>query len=57
MQRGTFTETQMLLIMKEADTGVRAKDISRQHGISDAAYYNWHSKHGGMQVLDLKRLK
>jgi len=57
MKRGRFTETQIVSILKEADAGVRVKDICRKHGISDATYYNWKSKYGGMQASDLKRLK
>ncbi len=57
MKRGRFTETQIVLILKEADAGGKVKDICRQHGISDATYYNWKSKYGGMQASDLKRLK
>ena len=57
MKRGRFTEIQIVSILKEADAGVRVKDICRQHGISDATYYNWKSKYGGMQASDLKRLK
>ena len=57
MKRGRFTETQIVSILKEADAGVRVKDICRQHGISDATYYNWKSKYVGMQASDLKRLK
>ena len=57
MKRGRFPETQIVSILKEADAGARVKDICRQHGISDATYYNWKSKYGGMQASDLKRLK
>jgi putative transposase len=57
MKRGRFTETQIVSILKESDAGGRVKDICRQHGISDATYYNWKSKYGGMQASDLKRLK
>jgi putative transposase len=57
MKRGRFTETQIVSILKEADAGARVKDICRQHSISDATYYNWKSKYGGMQASDLKRLK
>ncbi len=57
MKRGQFTETQIVSILKEADAGGRVKDICRQHGISDATYYNWKSKYGGMQASDLKRLE
>ncbi len=57
MKRGRFTETQIVSILKEADAGGKEKDICRQHGISDATYYNWKSNYGGMQASDLKRLK
>ena len=57
MKRGRFTEAQIVSILKEADAGGKVKDICRQHGISDATYYNWKSKYGGMQASDLKRLK
>ncbi len=57
MKRGRFTESQIVSILKEADAGKKVKDICRQHGISDATYYNWKSKYGGMQASDLKRLK
>ena len=52
-----FTETQIIAILKEGETGSKVKDICRAHGISDATYYNWKSKYGGMQASDLKRMK
>ena len=52
-----FTESQIVSILKESDAGNKVKDICRRHGISDATYYNWQSKYGGMQASDLKRLK
>jgi putative transposase len=57
MKSSRFTETQIIAILKEADAGVLIKDICRKHGISDATYYNWKSKYGGMAVSDLKRMK
>ena len=57
MKRSRFTETQIIAILKEADAGAKVKDICRRHGISDATYYNWKSKYGGMSASDLKRMK
>src|SRR5512139_113549 len=57
MKRARFTETQIVAILKEADSGVPVKDVCRNHGISDATYYNWKSKYGGMEASDLKRMK
>ena len=57
MKRSRFTETQIISILKEADAGVKVKDICRRHGIRDATYYNWKSKYGGMSASDLKRMK
>ena len=57
MKRSRFTETQILAILKEADAGMKVKDVCRRHGISDATYYNWKSKYGGMSASDLKRMK
>jgi putative transposase len=44
-------------VKKEADAGMAVKEICRKHGISDATYYNWRSKYGGMEASDLKRMK
>jgi putative transposase len=57
MKSSRFTETQIIAILKEADAGILVKDICRKHGISDATYYNWKSKYGGMAASDLKRMK
>ena len=57
MKRSRFTENQIVNILKETDAGVKVKDVCRRHGISDATYYNWRSKYGGMSASELKRLK
>ena len=57
MKRARFTETQIIAILKEADSGVPVKDVCRKYEISDATYYNWKSKYGGMEASDLKRMK
>ena len=57
MKKSRFTETQIFSILKEGEAGIKVKDICRAHGISDATYYSWKSKYGGMQASDLKRMK
>ncbi len=57
MKQARFTETQIVSILKEAETGINVKDLCRKHGVSDATYYNWKSKYGGMEVSDLRRMK
>ena len=57
MKKSRFSETQIVAILKQADAGLKVKDICREHGISDATYYKWKSKYGGMEASDLKRVK
>jgi putative transposase len=52
-----FSEEQIIGFLKEADSGVPVKELCRKHGFSDASFYLWRSKFGGMDVSDAKRLK
>ena len=52
-----FTEEQIIRILQEAESGMKVLDVCRKHGISDATYYNWKAKFGGMTVSDAKKLK
>ena len=57
MKRGRFTEEQIIGILKEHQAGLSTQDLCRKHGFSEASYYLWRSKFGGMSVSDAKRLK
>jgi len=57
MKSKRFTEEQIIGILKQAQSGMKIVDLCRMHGISDATFYNWRSKYGGMEVSDAKRLK
>lgn len=52
-----YSEEQIIGFLREADTGVAIKDLCRRHGFSEASYYLWRSKFGGMTVSEAKRLK
>lgn len=52
-----YTEEQIIGFLREADAGMPVKDLCRRHGFSEASYYLWRSKFGGMSVPDAKRLK
>ena len=52
-----FSEEQIIGFLKQAEAGVAVKELCRQHGFSEASYYLWRSKFGGMSVPDAKRLK
>jgi putative transposase len=52
-----FTEEQIIGFLKEVDAGIPVKEMCRKHGFSEASYYLWRSKFGGMSVPEAKRLK
>ena len=57
MKRSRYSEEQIVGILKEAEAGISVAELCRKHGISDATYYNWKSKYGGMDASDLKQMK
>ena len=57
MKKSRFTESQIIGILKAVEAGRMVKDVCREHGISDATYYQWKSKYGGMEAADIKRLR
>jgi len=57
MKRSRFIEEQIIGILKEHQAGLGAKELCRKHGVSDATFYKWRSKYGGMEVSDAKKLK
>ena len=57
MKKTRFSESQIVSILKEADAGMKVDEICRTYGISNATYYNWKSKYGGMEASDVKKLK
>ena len=57
MKQGKFSEPQIVGILKQQDGGQTVAQISREHGVSEATFYNWKAKYGGMQVSEVKRLK
>jgi putative transposase len=52
-----FSEEQIIGFLKEAEAGIPVKELCRKYGFSDASFYTWRSKFGGMDVSDAKRLK
>src|SRR5829696_4611733 len=57
MRKSKFSEHQIIAIRKAVEAGRTVRDVCREHEISDATYYQWKSKYGGMQASDIKRLR
>jgi len=57
MRKKRFTEHQIIKVLKQVEGGRSATDVCREYGISQATYYNWKAKYGGMEASDIKRLK
>jgi putative transposase len=57
MKKQRFREEQIIGVLKEQEAGAKAADLCRKHGISEATFYNWKAKYGGMEVSEAKRLK
>ena len=57
MKRSRFTDDQIIGVLKEHQAGIPTAELCRKHGISDATFYNWRSRDGGLEVSDARRLK
>ena len=57
MKKSRYTEEQIIGFLKQAEAGMAIKELCRKGGFSDATFYKWRSKYGGMEVPDAKRLK
>ena len=57
MKKIRFSESQIVRILKEVESGRVVKEVCRENAISDTTYYNWKAKYGGMEASDIKRLK
>jgi putative transposase len=57
MKKTRFTETQIVSILKQNEAGRSVNDLAREHGISNATFYHWKAKYGGMEASDVRRIK
>ena len=57
MKRSCFTEEQIIGVLKEQEAGLKVSDLCRKHGISDATFYKWKTRYGGLEISEAKRLK
>jgi len=57
MKKSKYTETQIIAMLREHESGKKVTDICRENGISQATFFNWRSKYGGLEVNELRRLR
>jgi putative transposase len=57
MKKPRFKESQIFQVLKEAEAGVPVPELCRKHGMSNASFYKWRAKYGGMDVSNMKRMK
>jgi len=57
MKKSRFTDSQILAILKQAESGVPVPELCREHGMSSASFYKWRAKFGGMDASLMKRMK
>ena len=57
MKRARFSEEQIIAVLKEAEAGAKVTELCRRHGISDASFYTWRSKYGGLEISEMRRLR
>jgi putative transposase len=57
MKRARFSEEQIISILKEAEAGGKVTELCRRHGMSDATFYTWRNKYGGLEISEMRRLR